>query len=107
MTDSELTEQINENNRQNPFTVTNEAIEALLDCCTKEEFIAHGKDMTVSYLLPCGFTVVGRCAIVNPKFFNLEIGRNLCRENAKKELWQLEGYRMQLKMYEATIDAND
>ena len=73
-------------------------IELLQDSIT-EEIIFHGKELVISFRLPCGFTVAGRSAVVNAERFDLNIGRLLCYEDAIRQLWLLEGYRVQWKMY--------
>jgi hypothetical protein len=44
--------------------------------------------------LPNGFTVIGKSACVNAENFDEEIGKRLALDNAKNQLWELEGYRM-------------
>lgn len=81
-------------------TVTEEQIHQMLAASEKEVCTFHGKELIVSYKLECGFTISGRSACVDPENFNLEIGEKLCFEDAKKQLWQLEGYRLQWQLYE-------
>lgn len=79
--------------------VTQEEIDALLDAAETQEHVFWEKELIVSYKLPCGFTVSGRGACVDPANFNLEIGRKVAREDAENQLWKFEGYRKQLEMY--------
>jgi hypothetical protein len=39
-----------------------------------------------------GFSVRGESACVDPRNFNMEIGRNIAYRNAFNSLWALEGY---------------
>lgn len=41
-----------------------------------------------------GFSVRGESACVDPRNFNLEIGKGLAYKQAFDKLWQLEGYLM-------------
>jgi len=78
--------------------VTQEEITALLDTAETQEHTFWEKELVVSYKLASGFTVSGRGACVDSANFDLEIGRQVARRDAEKQLWQLEGYRKQLDM---------
>lgn len=80
--------------------VTQEQIDRLLDNAETEEHVFYGKELVVSYRLVDrgGFTISGRGAVVDPKNFDLEIGRKVAREQAANQLWQLEGYLLQVKL---------
>ena len=80
------------------ITVTQEEVDALLDASeTQEHIFWEGKETFVSYKLPSGFTVTGRSAMLDPQYFDIEIGRIWCRRDASRQLWQLEVYRKQLE----------
>lgn len=76
--------------------VTQAEIDALLDLAQTQEHVFWEKELVVSYRLPCGFTVLGRGACIDPANFDLEIGRKVARDDAANQLWQLEGYRKSL-----------
>lgn len=78
--------------------VTPEKIKALLDNAETQETIFWNKELVVSFKLESGFTVTGRGACVDPKNFDIELGRKVAREDAENQLWKLEGYRLQLSM---------
>ena len=80
--------------------ITQEQIDALLNSADTQEAIFWDKELVVSYRLPCGFTVIGRGACVDPANFDIEIGRKVAREDAANTLWMLEGYRLQLELFE-------
>ena len=82
----------------NENSVTKEQVELLLNNSEIQEAVFWGKELVVSYKLPCNFTVLGRAACVDPANFDLEIGRKIARENAASKIWELEGYKVQLKM---------
>lgn len=48
-----------------------------------------------------GFTVTGEAGVVSPENFNAEIGRDVAKKNAREKIWQLEGYLLKQKLYEA------
>jgi hypothetical protein len=80
-------------------SITQKHIDALLGDSETEEHVFWEKELIVSYKLPNGFTISGRAACVDPKNFNLEIGRTVARKNAEHQLWQLEGYLLQEQIY--------
>lgn len=82
--------------------VKTEQVEALLNSAETQEHIFWGKELVVSYRLPCGFTVTGRGACIDPALFDVEIGRKVARENALHQLWQLEGYLLQMDLYRSS-----
>ena len=78
--------------------ITKEQIENLLDSAEIDEHVFWNKDLVVSYKLPCGFSIIGRGACVDPANFDLEIGRNVARQQVEDKLWELEGYRLQFEI---------
>ena len=94
-----LQEKITEYHTDNLYSVNRIQLDKLLQESTTEEIIFHNKELIISFKLPCGFTVAGRSAVVNAEKFDLNIGRLLCYEDAIRQLWLLEGYRMQWKLY--------
>ena len=51
-----------------------------------------------------GFTVTGESACASPENFNAEIGQKIAYENARNKIWQLEGYLLKEKLYQAELD---
>ncbi len=45
-----------------------------------------------------GFTVVGKSACASPDNFNAEMGRKIARENARRQIWDLEGYALKTRL---------
>ena len=56
-------------------------------------------------ILANGYTVVGSSACASPENFNEEIGRKIARENARAQIWALEGYLLKQKLYENALMA--
>ena len=55
--------------------------------------------LTVCVLvLKNGFTVVGKSACASPENFNAELGAKIAREDARKQIWALEGYLLRSKL---------
>ena len=57
------------------------------------------KCLTICVLvLKNGYTVVGKSACASPENFNAELGRKIAREDARKQIWALEGYLLRSKL---------
>lgn len=60
-----------------------------------------GTTLTICALeLQNGFMVVGESAAASPKNFDAEIGRNIAFDNARKKIWNLEGYLLRQRLHE-------
>ena len=67
-----------------------------------------GTSLTVCALtLKNGFHVVGHSASASHKNFNEEIGKNIAFENARKCIWELEGYLLTSKLAGLIVEATD
>jgi predicted RNase H-like HicB family nuclease len=49
-----------------------------------------------------GFTVTGESACVSPENFDPATGRKIAREHARNKIWQLEGYALRQRLFEAS-----
>jgi hypothetical protein len=47
-----------------------------------------------------GFTVTGESACASPENFSQEIGSRLAREDARRQVWRLEGYALKTALFE-------
>lgn len=57
------------------------------------------KCLTICVLvLKNGYTVVGKSACASPENFNAELGRKIAREDARKQIWALEGYVLRSRL---------
>lgn len=45
-----------------------------------------------------GFTVVGKSACASPENYDAELGAKIAREDARKQIWALEGYLLRSKL---------
>jgi hypothetical protein len=97
LTDAELDQAIAER----PFPkVTKESIEARIKAASYQR--VPGTTLTFCILhMENGFTVTGKSACVDTRNFNEEIGRNIAYRNAFEKLWELEGYLLAERMFEA------
>lgn len=84
----------------NENRITQAQIDALLDGAEIQEHTFWGKELVVSYRFPTrgNFTLSGRAACVDPANFDIKIGRKVVRDKVADQLWQLEGYRLQLEL---------
>ena len=68
---------------------------AHIDACIVGEayHVFFNTTLTVCCLkLKNGFTVTGESACASPENFNVQIGRDIARKNAREKIWALEGY---------------
>lgn len=49
-----------------------------------------------------GFTVVGKSACASPENFNAELGRKIARDDARSQIWALEGYALKSRLAESS-----
>lgn len=49
-------------------------------------------------VLKNGFTIVGKSACASPENFNAELGRKIARDDARNQIWALEGYNLRSKL---------
>lgn len=53
------------------------------------------KCLTIAVItLKNGFTLVGKSACASPDNYDAEIGARIAREDARKQIWMLEGYAL-------------
>lgn len=82
--------------------VTQDDINNLLDNAEVKEIVVFDKCLICAYKLENGFIIVESSACADPKNFDVEIGRNICREHVENRLWELEGYVLQKKSSKQT-----
>lgn len=61
--------------------------------------LPSGKVMVCELTLRNGFTVRGEASVVDRANFNEEVGRRISRDNAVRQIWPLEGYLLQQRLY--------
>ena len=70
------------------------------DYFSKED--KHTPCLTICILtLENGFTVTGESACASPENFDKLLGQKIAYENARNKIWQLEGYLLKEKLYQA------
>jgi hypothetical protein len=50
-----------------------------------------------------GFTILGQSSCVDPKEFNIALGEKYAYEDAIDKIWQLEGYLLAERRYQAGL----
>lgn len=75
---------------------------ALIDQSIKSEAYHHFSDTTTTVCLLTlqnGYTVVGKSASASPENFNAELGRKIARDDARGQIWALEGYLLRERLW--------
>lgn len=98
MNEQELEKEINEKNLNAP-RISPKAIDSKIRQIDYYQF-PNNKDTVCLITLVNGFTVLGRSACVSPENFDKEIGQEIAFENAREQIWQLEGYLLQQQLFE-------
>ncbi len=71
----------------------------------KSAYLNH-EVLTVCVLtLENGFIVTGKSACASPENFNKTLGEKYAYENAVEKIWELEGYLLREKLYQASLVA--
>ena len=84
----------------NAPTVTVSEIQAKIK--SSEYYILNDGRTTMCQLtLENGFTVLGESSCVSPENFNKALGEKYAFEKAADKIWELEGYLLKQKLYEA------
>jgi len=98
MSDSEIENEIIEKSLTAP-RITPERLEEVI--AGEQYHVFPGTMLTVCCLtLESGFNVVGESACASPENFDKELGRKRARENAKNQIWKLEGYRLKCDLFQ-------
>lgn len=58
-----------------------------------------GKTTVVAMKLPNGFVLVESSSCVDPLNYDEAIGVQICKQRLEARLWELEGYRLQERLY--------
>jgi hypothetical protein len=88
----------------NENTITQKQINDLFEDSYITEDVRFNKCVVLTCQLQNGFIIVESSACVDAANFDIEIGRKICIERIKNKLWELEGYKLQSKLYEEGVN---
>lgn len=83
----------------NSNTVTDEMIDKIIKETEFKIQNAYGKTTIVTAKLPNGFVITELSSCVDPANYDENIGFTLCKAKIVSKLWELEGYKLQDKLY--------
>lgn len=90
MTEQHIEQQIQAKNLNAPRLTPEQIDDAIAG---EDYYVFPNTTVTVCCLkLANGYTVIGESACVSPANFDAEIGRTVARDDARRKIWQLEGY---------------
>ena len=76
--------------------------EVLATVVNEDYHVFPNSQLTVCCLtLRNGFTVTGESACVDPANFNKELGQEIAKNKAVGDIWKLEAYLLQQKIFQA------
>jgi hypothetical protein len=93
------------NNMQEP-TIPNRVTVAEMQAKVKSSTYTRLRDSTTTVCqitLENGYTLVGTSACVDPANFNQSISEMIAYRNAFEKLWDLEGYLLKQRRFEAGL----
>lgn len=83
----------------NSNTVTGEMIDKIVEATEFKTQTVYGKTTIVSAKLPNGFVITESSSCVDPANYDEEIGEDICKDRIINKIWELEGYKLQDKLY--------
>lgn len=97
MSEKEIEQEIQEKGLNAPRLTPDLIDEAIID---EAYHVFPGTTFTVCLLtLKNGFNVSGTSAAASLENFDEEIGRKIARENARNDIWPLEGYLLKENLF--------
>ena len=86
--------------------VSSEHIDWIIDNSKIKEFTMFDKCTVVTCQLPNGFVIVEHSACVDPANYDKNIGYEICMKRIRDKVWELEGYMLHDKVYNAKLSDN-
>lgn len=83
--------------------VTQEQINSIMSSSKIEDVKIGGKTTVVVCTTKSGFVIVESSSCVDPENYDHEIGKEICIERIKNELWKFEGYKLQCESFEKRL----
>jgi hypothetical protein len=83
------------------------SLDSMLSKIVAEEYISPPSVpyMTIAVIiLENGWVLVGKSAPADPDNFDRELGCKFAKEDAVRQLWQLEGYLLREKLWQGDVD---
>ena len=74
--------------------VTQEQVDKMFNEADLTEQMVFHKCLIIAVKLKNGFVIVESNACVDPKNFDIEIGRKICCDKIKDKIWELGGYKL-------------
>ena len=87
--------------------ITDEEIEDTIRHTRFKTFTVFDKCTVVVAELPNGFIVTESSACVSPENYDEDVGYDICVKKIEDKIWELEGYRLQQKVYEDSLIVSD
>lgn len=88
-------------------TITDDDIEDIIEHTKFKTFTVFDKCTVVVAELPNGFILTESSACVSPENYDTDEGYDICIGKIEDKIWELEGYRLQQKVYEDSLRVSD
>lgn len=91
----------------NNNTVTQEQINDIMFGSDINVQTHGGKTTIVIVTLPNGFKIVESSSCVDPANYDERMGAEICLARIANKVWELEGYRLQHKLFEEELSKHE
>jgi len=92
------------NHTMNKPTVTQEQVDKIIEDSEITVETVHEKITRVTCKLPNGWVECECTGAVSKENYDEDIGRDICMRKIESKIWQMEGYRLQANLAEASKD---
>ena len=87
--------------------ITKERIDKIVENTEFNITTVFNKCTVVTAKLPNGFVITESSACIDEKNYSKNLGYEICREKIIGKIWELEGYRLQQKIYKKKLKKID
>ena len=88
------------------YSVPQERIDSILKNTRWEHEVYEAKCLVTKAVLPNGFIIVTSSGCVDPRNFDINIGRECNVRYVTDKVWEMEGYKLTTEIHEILLNSN-
>lgn len=88
------------------FSVSQERVDSILNHTRWEHEVYEAKCLVTKAVLPNGFIIVTSSGCVDPKNFDVNIGKESNVRYVTDKIWEMEGYKLTSEIHEILLNGN-
>jgi hypothetical protein len=85
-------------------TVTEDQILNIIAGSEIKAFTLFNKTTVIALQMPNGYVITESSSCVDPANYDPVIGYDACMDRITNKIWELEGYRLSIELYEEKAD---